>query len=85
MSYKNIVFEHLEDGIATVKVCRPEKLNAIDRDTMADLETAFEYAQNEANIRALIITGEGPKAFVAGADIRELADMDALQASRLST
>jgi enoyl-CoA hydratase len=85
MSYKNIVFEHLEDGIATVKVCRPEKLNAIDRDTMADLETAFEYAQNEANIRALIITGEGPKAFVAGADIRELADMDALQAARLST
>ena len=85
MSYKNIVFEHREDGIATVTVSRPEKLNAIDRDTMADLETAFEYVQNEPNVRGLIVTGEGPKAFVAGADIRELADIDALQAARLST
>jgi enoyl-CoA hydratase len=85
MSYKNIVFEHLEDGIATVVVSRPEKLNAIDRDTMADLETAFAYVQNEPTVRGLIVTGEGEKSFVAGADIRELADMDALDAARLST
>lgn len=85
MSYKNIVFEHLEDGIATIIVCRPDKLNAMDRDTMAELETAFEYVQNEATVRGLIVTGEGPKAFVAGADIRELADIDALTAAQLST
>jgi enoyl-CoA hydratase len=84
MSYKNIVFEHLEDGIATITVTRPEKLNALDRDTMGDLETAFAYAQNEPNVRALIVTGAGPKAFVAGADIRELADIDGLKASQLS-
>ena len=49
MSYKNIVFEHSEDGIATVTVNRPEKLNAINRDTMGELETAFVYAQIEAD------------------------------------
>jgi enoyl-CoA hydratase len=85
MSYKNIVFEHLEDGIATVTVSRPEKLNAIDRDTMVELDTAFEYAQNEPNVRGLIVTGEGSKAFVAGADIRELANIDPMQASHLSS
>jgi enoyl-CoA hydratase len=84
MSYKNIVFEHLEDGIATITVTRPEKLNALDRDTMGELETAFAYAQNEPNVRGLIITGSGPKAFVAGADIRELADTDAIQAAQQS-
>ena len=57
MSYKNIVFEHLEDGIATVTVNRPEKLNALNRETMGELETAFEYVQNEPTIRGLIVTG----------------------------
>lgn len=84
MSYKNIVFEHLEDGIATLTVNRPEKLNAIDRETMAELEKAFTYVQNEPTVRGLIITGAGGKAFVAGADIRELADTDAMEAARLS-
>jgi enoyl-CoA hydratase len=84
MSYKNIVFEHFEDGIATVRVSRPEKLNALDWDTMEELETAFAYVQNEPTVRGLIVTGSGEKAFVAGADIRELADIDATEASRRS-
>ena len=78
MSYKNIVFEHSEDGIATIIVSRPEKLNAMNRDTMEELETAFAYVQNEPTIRALIVTGAGEKAFVAGADIHELADIGSL-------
>ena len=57
MSYKNIVFEHFEDGIATVTVNRPEKLNALDRETMGELETAFTYVQNEPTVAALIVTG----------------------------
>jgi enoyl-CoA hydratase len=85
MSYKNIVFEHLEDGIAIVTVNRPEKLNALNRDTMDELETAFLYVQNEPTARALIVTGAGEKAFVAGADIKELEDMEAAEAAKLST
>ena len=84
MSYKNIVFEHMEDGIATLTVSRPEKLNAIDRATMAELESAFAYAQNEPTVRGLILTGAGEKAFVAGADIHELQDMPPVEAARLS-
>ncbi len=84
MSYKNIVFEHLEEGIATIIVSRPEKLNAMNRDTMGDLETAFSYVQNEPTIRALIVTGAGEKAFVAGADIHELANIDPVDAARFS-
>ena len=84
MSYKNIVFEHLEDGIATLTVSRPEKLNAIDQATMGELETAFAYAQNEPTVRGLILTGAGEKSFVAGADIHELQDMRAVEAARLS-
>jgi enoyl-CoA hydratase len=84
MSYKNIVFEHLEDGIATVMVSRPEKLNAIDRDTMGELDTAFAYVQNEPTVTGLIVTGAGEKAFVAGADIHELHELQAVEASRQS-
>ena len=80
MSYKNIVFEHLEDGIATITVNRPEKLNAINRETMGELETAFAYVQNEPTIRGLILTGAGEKAFVAGADIHELPEMRPVEA-----
>src|SRR5690349_2803066 len=84
MSYKNIVFEHLEDGIATITVSRPEKLNAINRETMGELETALEYVQNERTVGALILTGAGEKAFVAGADIHELQELRAVEASRQS-
>ncbi len=63
MSYKNIVFEHFEDGIATVMVSRPEKLNAVDRETMGELETAFKYVQNEPTVKALIVTGCGRQVF----------------------
>jgi enoyl-CoA hydratase len=84
MSYKNIVFEHLDDRIATIVMNRPDKLNALDRDTMGDLDTALGYVQNEPTVRALIVTGAGEKAFVAGADIHELAQMDAVEASQLS-
>jgi enoyl-CoA hydratase len=84
MSYKNIVFEHLEDGIATITVSRPEKLNAINKETMGELETALQYVQNEPTIRGLIVTGAGEKAFVAGADIHELQELRAVEASRQS-
>ena len=49
MSYKNIVFEHFEDGIATITVNRPEKLNALDRETMGELETALDLRPERAH------------------------------------
>ncbi|HYZ85395.1 MAG TPA: enoyl-CoA hydratase-related protein, partial [Bryobacteraceae bacterium] len=84
MSFKHIVFEAAEDGISLVKVTRPEKLNAINSETMTELGEVFDRASADPNIKALIVTGEGEKAFVAGADIQELAHKTALQMQQLS-
>ncbi len=84
MSYSNIRFESDDDGIALLTVNRPEKLNALNRDTMAELADAFTRARETAAIRALIVTGAGEKAFVAGADINELAVLSPIEARALA-
>lgn len=73
MSYSGIVFEQAEDGVVLVTINRPEKLNALNAQVMAELDDAFARVESDAAIRGLILTGAGEKAFVAGADIRELA------------
>jgi enoyl-CoA hydratase len=72
--YQSIRVERA-DGRATVTVARPDKLNALNGQTIAELERAFQDLAADADVRGLIITGEGEKAFVAGADIAELARM----------
>lgn len=81
---RNILFETGAEGIALVTVNRPDKLNALNRDTMAELEAAFDRAASEPAIRGLLVTGAGEKAFVAGADINELAAMTPIEAHALS-
>lgn len=61
------------DGIATITVNRPDKLNALNEDVMAAIDAAFAKARDDAGCRVVILTGAGEKAFVAGADIGELA------------
>ncbi|MEM7053347.1 MAG: enoyl-CoA hydratase-related protein [Pseudomonadota bacterium] len=77
-------FEHLQietDGpVCTVTVHRPDKLNALNRATLNELDQAFRSLQNTPEIRAIIVTGAGDKAFVAGADIREINQLNAVQA-----
>jgi enoyl-CoA hydratase len=72
--YQSIRVERA-DGRATVTVARPDKLNALNSQTIAELERAFQDVAADDDVRGLIITGEGEKAFVAGADIAELARM----------
>jgi enoyl-CoA hydratase len=84
MSYKNIVFEPAEDGIALLTMHRPTKLNALNADTMSELEDAILRFESESAIKALIITGAGERAFVAGADISELAEANSIAAMALS-
>jgi len=67
-----------DDGIGTVTVNRPDKLNALNGATIAELDTAFHTLAADAAVRGLVITGAGEKAFIAGADIGELATMDPL-------
>ena len=84
MSYSNIRLETAQDGIATVTVNRPDKLNALNQDTVGELSDAITRARNDAAIRALIVTGAGEKAFVAGADINELAVLSPIESRELA-
>jgi enoyl-CoA hydratase len=65
-------------AVATITVNRPDKLNALNRTTLNELEQAFTALGADAEVQAVVLTGAGEKAFVAGADIGELADLDAL-------
>src|ERR1700744_5421497 len=71
-------------AIAYVTVNRPKVLNALNTPTWADLRTAFEDAKADASVLGVILTGAGDKAFIAGADISELADVDAYGAEESS-
>ena len=80
----NVLYEK-KDGVAYVTVNRPKVLNALNTPTWRDLRTAFEDARDDATVRGVILTGAGTKAFIAGADIGELAHatgFDAEQSSR---
>jgi len=80
MSYGHILFEVDEHSIALITVNRPDKLNALSGRVVAELHDAFERVSAERSIRAAILTGAGEKAFVAGADINELAGLSPIQA-----
>src|SRR6266436_9619475 len=75
MSYSNILFQVEESGIALLTVNRPEKLNALSSVVIGELGDAFARVASDPEIRGAIVTGAGEKAFVAGADIRELAEL----------
>jgi enoyl-CoA hydratase/carnithine racemase len=72
MSYETLLLEKRE-GIAYVTIHRPEKLNALNDQVMAELKSGFESLEHDGEVRAVILTGSGEKAFVAGADIGVLA------------
>ena len=71
--YNCILFATAEDGIALITMNRPAKLNALNAETMGELDDALARVEADASVRGLIVTGAGEKAFVAGADINELA------------
>src|SRR2546422_7670574 len=72
MSYQTLLFE-LRDGIALITINRPDKLNALNDQVVDELADAAERVASEPAIRGAILTGAGQKAFVAGADIADLA------------
>jgi enoyl-CoA hydratase len=72
MSYENILYEKKEH-IGTITFNRPKVLNALDRKTMEELGACLAAVKEDADVRVLILTGAGEKAFIAGADINELA------------
>jgi enoyl-CoA hydratase len=79
----NVLYEK-KRSIAYITVNRPKVLNALNTPTWADLRTAFEDARDDDAVRGVILTGAGDKAFIAGADIGELAQAAAFQAQQSS-
>ena len=66
-------------GVRTITINRPDKLNALDTETLDALDAAFAAAAEAADVRVVILTGAGPKAFVAGADIAQMSGLSAVQ------
>lgn len=83
MKYENILSK-TENGITTITINRPSKLNALNRATIQELHDAFEDADDSAKTKVIIITGSGEKAFVAGADISEFADFSEEEGAKLA-
>ncbi|MEO7312689.1 MAG: enoyl-CoA hydratase-related protein [Chitinophagaceae bacterium] len=67
----------LDNGVMTITINRPDKLNALNKDVMTGLAAAMEEVYDNTDIKAAILTGAGAKAFVAGADISEFLSLDA--------
>ena len=66
----------LENGVYIITINRPDKLNALNKDVFTDLNNAVTAIESDVAIKSAIITGAGPKAFVAGADISEFGSLD---------
>lgn len=78
------VLTNLENGIFTITVNRPDKLNALNREVIDGLSSAVEEVYTNPDIKSAFITGAGSKAFVAGADISEFLSLDATQGTELA-
>ena len=85
MTYQNIILEHVEAGkIAVLTVNRPQALNALNAATLDELANVLARVAADPELRVLLITGAGEKAFIAGADITAMQGMSALEAQAFS-
>jgi enoyl-CoA hydratase len=83
MAYRNLEIGN-RGAVRTIIVNRPDKLNALNRDTLNELTIAFAQAAQDDSVRAVVLTGAGEKAFVAGADIAEMNGYTPIQAQGFS-
>src|SRR6185436_17519985 len=83
MTYQTLLTE-LNEGILTITINRPEKLNALNQQVQKELDEVFDEVNSNDEIRGVILTGAGPKAFVAGADISEFTSFSSQQAKAMS-
>ena len=83
MTYGNIVVEK-KDGVATIIINRPKVLNALNTATIGEITNAVNELDVDKNIKVVILRGAGEKAFIAGADIKEMKDMSVLEAKQFA-
>ncbi|MEO1021405.1 MAG: enoyl-CoA hydratase-related protein [Bacteroidota bacterium] len=83
-TFETLLFEQEESGIALLTINRPASLNALSKMVFDELDAALDVVSNDHSVKALIITGAGEKAFVAGADIKQLSGLSAEEATQTS-
>ena len=83
MNFENILIDKREN-LAQITINRPKKLNALNKATIEELNVAFDVLENDKNIKVIILTGSGEKAFVAGADISEFAHFSVEEGGNLA-
>lgn len=83
MSYHNILLSH-SNGLATITINRPSKLNALNSETIDELHDALEVCNTNDDVKVIVLTGSGEKAFVAGADISEFANFNVEEGAALA-
>ncbi len=78
MEFKNLLIE-IADGVATLTVNRPQALNSLNSEVLTELECALYGLEQDTAVKAVVVTGAGEKAFVAGADIKEMSEMTSFE------
>jgi enoyl-CoA hydratase len=84
MALENVVAEMKENGVLVITINRPDKLNALNKKTIDELHEALLDAENDNEIKVIIMTGSGSKAFIAGADIAEFSEFSVEEGRSLS-
>jgi len=84
MAFENILLEQIETGLYLLTINRPESYNALNDPTIQDIDSAITIISEDPDARALILTGAGEKAFVAGADIKAMQNLNGIEAQRFS-
>ena len=80
----SLIIQHKSDGILTITIERPQALNALNAEVIKQLAEAIDRAQTDSEVKTIVITGSGDKAFVAGADIKEFADYSGKEGKALA-
>jgi len=83
MNYQNLLLE-IKDRILTITINRESKMNALNRETLGEINSAVTDASKNKAVRGIIITGSGPKSFIAGADISEFSNLDPDKGAKLA-
>jgi len=84
MNLNNLVLETREPGIRVIKISRPKALNALNTETLSELRRVLEDAARDGNVRVVVLTGDGEKSFIAGADIAEMKDKERMDGVRFA-
>jgi enoyl-CoA hydratase len=84
MTFETLLYEVDGDGIALVTINRPDKLNALNATVIDELDRCFAAMETDDAVRGVVLTGAGPKSFVAGADISRFPELDAVSGRRMA-